>query len=90
VTDNVHEQDPKRRVYVRRWTLVSGTFHRNDGSWTVRPWRGDRSLLTYSVVLLPTTRAPGPLVRYGTKVALPRSVKQFRERVAKLLRDRQL
>jgi len=90
VTQNVHVEDARRRVYTRRWTLVSGTFHRNQGSWTVSPWRGGRALLSYSVVLLPTTKAPGGLVRYGTKVALPRSVKQFRERVAKLRREKQL
>lgn len=90
VTENVHEEDPRRGVYARRWTLVSGTFHRNEGSWTVRPWRGGRSLLVYQVVLLPTTRAPGALVRYGTKVALPRSVVQFRERVARLRREGRL
>jgi len=90
VTRNVHELDAKRRVYVRRWTLLSGTFHRNQGSWTVRPFRGGRSLLSYSVILLPTTKAPGVLVRYGTKVALPRSVRQFKDRVAALIRAKQL
>jgi ribosome-associated toxin RatA of RatAB toxin-antitoxin module len=90
VTENVHEEDARRRIFARRWTLVSGTFHRNEGSWTVRAWRGGRTLLLYRVVLLPTTRAPGALVRYGTKVALPRSVVQFRERVARLQREGRL
>ncbi len=90
VTENVHEEDARRRVFTRRWTLVSGTFHKNQGSWTVRPWRGGRALLLYAVALLPTTKAPGALIRYGTKVALPRSVKQFRERVARLRRDGKL
>jgi ribosome-associated toxin RatA of RatAB toxin-antitoxin module len=85
VTRNVHQLDRARRIYARRWTLDSGTFHRNEGSWSVQPWGKARSLLLYSVVLLPKTAAPTALVNYGTRVALPRSVRQFRERVEKLI-----
>ena len=90
VTRNVHELDRARRVYARRWTLLSGTFHRNEGSWVVRPWGKARSLLLYAVVLLPRTAAPTALVNYGTRVALPRSVRQFRERVEKLIKTGRL
>jgi ribosome-associated toxin RatA of RatAB toxin-antitoxin module len=90
VTRNVHDSDGARRVYARRWTLLSGTFHRNEGSWVVRPWSDGRALLSYSVVLLPKTSVPTRIVNYSTKVALPRSVRQFRERVEKLLRARKL
>lgn len=85
-TDNVHEVDPARQTYARRWTLVSGTFHRNDGAWTVRPWgtKGERSLLVYQVVLLPTTAAPKVVLDYVARVALPKSVKTMRSRVAAL------
>jgi len=90
VTRNVHELDKSRHVYARRWTLLSGTFRRNEGSWVVRPWSHGRSLLSYAVVLLPKTAAPRRLVRYGTRVALPRSVRQFRERVETLIRSGRL
>jgi ribosome-associated toxin RatA of RatAB toxin-antitoxin module len=83
-TDNVHEVDAARQTYARRWTLVSGTFHRNDGSWTVRPWGKQQALLTYQVVLLPKTAAPKAVLDYVTRVALPRSVQSMRGRVTAL------
>jgi ribosome-associated toxin RatA of RatAB toxin-antitoxin module len=85
-TDNVHEVDAARRVYARRWKLVAGTFHRNDGAWIVRPWgKGSaQALLIYQVVLLPKTAAPRAVLDYVTRVALPRSVQAMRRRVVAL------
>jgi ribosome-associated toxin RatA of RatAB toxin-antitoxin module len=83
-TDNVHEVDRPGRRFTRRWTLVSGTFHHNEGAWAVRPWGKGQSLLTYSVVLLPKSAAPRAVLDYVTRIALPGGVKTFRRRVAEL------
>jgi ribosome-associated toxin RatA of RatAB toxin-antitoxin module len=85
-TDNVHEVDAAQQVHTRRWTLVSGTFQRNDGAWIARPWgqTGTQTLLTYQVVLLPRTAAPRAVLDHVTKVALPKSVRTMRDRVAAL------
>jgi ribosome-associated toxin RatA of RatAB toxin-antitoxin module len=90
VTRNVHRVDRKRRRFERRWTLLRGSFTHNTGYWLVRPFSGGRSLLLYSVVLRPKVAAPSFVLNHVAKVALPRSVKQMRERVIALKRRGQL
>ena len=89
-TDNVHEIDQAKQTFTRRWTLVSGTFHRNEGAWGVRPWGKGRSLLTYSVVLRPRVAAPDAVLDHVTKVSLPKGIERIRKRVLALIKARQL
>jgi ribosome-associated toxin RatA of RatAB toxin-antitoxin module len=86
VTRNVHRIDRKARRFERRWTLLRGSFTHNAGYWLVRPFSGGRALLIYSVVLRPKVAAPNFVLDHVAKVALPRSVKQMRARVAALTR----
>jgi len=84
VTRNTHAMDPRRRRYRRRWTLLRGTFVRNDGFWLVRPWGKLQALLLYSVVLRPRGSVPDFVIHHVTRVALPRSVQTMRRRVLEL------
>ena len=80
ITRNVHRIDEQRRVYRRSWKLVRGSFHRNEGYWQVEPWPGDRTLVTYSVVLQPRSAIPQFVINYVTEKSLPRSIENLRDR----------
>ena len=86
VTQNWHEEDRRRRIYSRKWMLLTGTFTYNEGSWTVFPWAGARALLVYSSKVLPKTAVPTRVVNYAVKIALPRAVEAVRHRVGAVLR----
>lgn len=84
LTRNLLRVDSKRRRYTRQWKMVKGTFEHNQGAWQVRPWGKGKALLYYSVMLKPRVKAPDSVLHYVSRVALPRSVKAMRQRVASL------
>lgn len=84
VTRNIHTVDKAKRRYERRWTLIKGTFHRNDGSWVVHPWKTHQAVVVYSVLVEPKTAVPDFIVRYAAKKALPKALEALRKRVALL------
>jgi ribosome-associated toxin RatA of RatAB toxin-antitoxin module len=88
ITRNVHRIDEQRRIYRRSWTLVRGSFRRNEGYWQVEPWPGDRSLVTYSVVLQPRSAIPQFVINYVTEKSLPRSIDNLRQRERALRRQK--
>jgi len=87
VTNNIHEVDKARGIYVRRWWLQKGSFARNEGYWYVRRWGRHRSLITYSSVLQPKSAIPQWIINYVTKKALPRAIRTIRQRVYQLKRQ---
>lgn len=70
--------------FVRAWSLVEGTYHRNDGSWTLVPWGdgGAKTLLVYAIDSDPKLLVPDGLMRSAQVGSLPDVVKQVRKRVA--------
>ncbi len=73
-------------AYLRAWTLVEGTYHRNDGSWTLLPWGegGAKTLLVYTIDSNPKLIVPDGLMRSAQLGSLPEVVKQVRKRVVDL------
>ncbi|MEE2787014.1 MAG: SRPBCC family protein [Myxococcota bacterium] len=69
--------------FARRWSLIKGTYRRNNGSWTVRPWGsgGDHSLIVYQVDLDPETNVPDFIIRKAQTSTLPDVFDAIRKRV---------
>lgn len=85
-SDSTHElrEDPKGHYY-RGWKMVRGTYHRNDGSWTVVPWGdGTKCLVVYSVDSDPKMAVPDALIRIGQTTSLPDVITRIRQRVVTL------
>jgi hypothetical protein len=85
-SDTVAEiREEPRGHYRRAWKLVRGTYHRNDGSWTIVPWGdGAKSLVVYAIDTDPKMAVPDGLIRMGQKGSLPDVISQIRKRVAQL------
>lgn len=71
---------------VRRWRLLSGDYQRNEGSWTLTPFKGDpeRTLAVYRTVTVPKAWVPAWIRRAATKRMLPKTIARFR----KVLKER--
>lgn len=84
-TSSVVREEPAGH-YLRAWTLVDGTYHRNDGSWTLLPWGdgGAKTLLVYTIDSDPKMLVPDGLIRSAQTGSLPEVVKQVRKRVVDL------
>lgn len=69
----------------RRWTLVSGDFKANDGSWEVTPvGNGSSSLVVYTIHAEPTTSVPAWLRESAQRKALPELFERVKAEAAKL------
>ncbi len=68
--------------HVRRWTLVSGDYERNGGSWAVKPWgaSGQRSLLEYRVDVKPKMAMPDAIAQRAQSSSLPKLFEAIRVR----------
>lgn len=81
---SIVKEEPKGHHY-RGWKLVRGTYHRNDGSWTVVPWGdGTKSIVVYAIDSDPKMAVPDPLIRMGQAGSLPDVISQIRKRVVQL------
>lgn len=75
----VNEAPPRFR---RDWTLVHGTYLRNNGSWTLLPWAdGAKTLLVYSIDTQPDSMVPDGLARAAQSKSLPEMMAAVRKRV---------
>ncbi len=80
-TTSVVREEPKGH-YSRVWKLVRGTYHRNDGSWTVVPWaEGTKSVVVYAIDSDPKMAVPDAFIRMGQAGALPEVLTSIRKRV---------
>lgn len=72
VTDAVHTVRPGQ-LYRRRWSLVSGDYDFNNGSWEIRPYGDDptRSLVTYTLHVKPKTAVPDAIKAKAQQSSLP-------------------
>ncbi|MCU0695967.1 MAG: hypothetical protein MUC96_05510 [Myxococcaceae bacterium] len=85
-SDSSHEvrEEPKGH-YLRAWKMVRGTYHRNDGSWTIVPFGdGTKSLVVYTVDTDPKMAVPNGLIRLGQNTSLPEVIIRIRQRVTAL------
>lgn len=72
ITRATHTIEAGKR-YQRAWTLVSGGYRRNDGSWTLTPW-GDkpgRTLAAYVVLAEPKISVPTWILKKAARSTLP-------------------
>jgi hypothetical protein len=65
--------------------MVRGTYHRNDGSWTIVPFGdGTKSIVVYTVDTDPKMAVPTGLIRLGQNTSLPEVITRIRQRVTTL------
>lgn len=77
------EHTRKDGAYRRQWTLESGDYDKNDGSWTIEPFDAGatRSRVTYEVHAILKSSVPGFIRDYARKKGLPALIVRMRERV---------
>lgn len=82
VTDATHVIKPGE-MYSRTWKLVSGDFDFNNGSWTLKPFKGDpnKTLAIYRVHVKPHTSVPDALKAKAQKSSLPDLFNHIRKQV---------
>lgn len=78
----VNEAPPRFR---RDWSLVHGTYLRNDGSWTLLPWAdGAKTLVVYRIDTQPDSMVPDGLARAAQSKSLPDMMAAVKKRVVTL------
>ena len=81
VTRGIHTAGPKS--WGRAWTLVSGTYERNVGRWTLTPYKGNPkiTLVEYVLHAIPNLSIPDVLLRKANGRAIPGMLRGFRKRL---------
>lgn len=83
ITLAVHTIEPGKS-WVRSWTLESGTFDRNEGSWTLTPYGdGTKTLVVYKTATQPKSSVPGFIRKMAQKSALPDIIHNMRKALVK-------
>jgi ribosome-associated toxin RatA of RatAB toxin-antitoxin module len=78
VTETVHGDG----TYSRSWTLLRGTFDRNEGIWQLYPWAGGKqTLMVYRLAVNPKISIPDFIIRKGQTGALPDMFEAINRRV---------
>jgi hypothetical protein len=69
------------RTIRREWRLLSGDYERNEGSWTLTPFRGDagRTLAVYRAFAKPRAWVPAWIRRAAETRVLPETIERFRK-----------
>ena len=79
VTDTRLVEDHKKGRYQRIWSLVSGDYTVNEGSWTLESrCGGSCTYLRYEVRVEPKTSVPGFLKRAARKSKIPGMFKKLK------------
>lgn len=66
------------------WSLVKGTFKRNDGGWTLEELPGGRTRATYSIEITIGVFLPGTIVNRLVGKTLPATLQAFKRRAESL------
>ncbi|MCB9535545.1 MAG: hypothetical protein H6704_04705 [Myxococcales bacterium] len=78
------ERETEGGGFQRVWTLMKGTYKRNNGRWSVYPWEGDKSLLVYEIDVDPDMAIPDAIIRSAQTGSLPDVFEAVRKRVKAL------
>lgn len=72
--------------YQRSWTLLRGTYRRNQGSWSVLPWGADgkKSLAVYLIDSDPSMAVPDVILKAAQTGSMPEVIVAVRKRVLAL------
>jgi ribosome-associated toxin RatA of RatAB toxin-antitoxin module len=83
ITQATHKVDPGVK-YSREWTLVSGDYHINHGSWTlVGIDEGKKTQVTYKIRVQPKVNLPTSWMVSAQKSAIKDVILRMRENVKK-------
>ena len=81
-TKAVQTVDPDKS-YLRKWTLVEGDYHINEGSWSVTAIDETHCKAAYRLRVQPKMPLPNSLLGTFQNTAMPRVIKNIREQSAK-------
>ena len=84
VTEATHTVKPGK-LYKRAWTLISGDYKSNTGSWTLTPFntQGTRTLGIYVIHAEPNIPIPDAIRNAAQKSSLPNLIKHLRKQVSR-------
>ena len=75
--------DAKTGGYTRAWTLISGDYEVNDGSWRLVPIDGGaKTRVTYRIHVKPRTSLPDSVIQSAQQSRLPGVIQRLRDRTA--------
>ena len=85
---NTHFKETAGGGFIRHWSLIEGTYSRNDGSWAAYPWGADqtKTLLVYTIDVNPKVAVPDFIIRKAQTGTLPDVFDAIRKRVRTLNR----
>ena len=71
------------KLYRRSWSLLSGDYQYNEGSWTLVPFEGSatRTLVVYETQVEPNTMIPDSIRAMAQKKTLPELFEHLRDQV---------
>lgn len=81
ITRAKHQQGAP--VWGRAWRLVSGTFERNAGRWTLTAYQGNPkvTLVEYAIHAVPKLSLPNAVLRKANGRGIPKMMRGLRQRV---------
>lgn len=73
------------KKWVRKWTLESGSFDKNDGSWVITPYGDDgkQTLVVYEAATKPKSSVPGFIRNIAQQSSLPDIIHNLRKALVK-------
>ena len=79
VTRGQHTYGPSQ--WSREWSLVSGTFERNTGRWSISAYKGNAkvSLVEYCIHAIPKLYLPNALLRKANGRSIPGMLRHLRK-----------
>ncbi len=71
-TRAVHTIEPGV-LWQRKWSMISGDYHKNEGSWTLTPYKGEpgRTKAQYQIHVEPKIHVPDSFIASGQRKSLP-------------------
>jgi ribosome-associated toxin RatA of RatAB toxin-antitoxin module len=82
VTSAVHTET--ETAMSRKWTLVSGDYTANEGSWEVKALDGGQSLVVYTIHAEPKTSVPEWIRESAQKKTLPEMFERVKTEAGKM------
>jgi len=70
--------------FKRSWSLIKGSYRRNNGAWEVKPWQDGKALLIYFIDIDPNVKIPDFIIRKAQTGKLPEVFQAVQQRVRQL------